>query len=216
VVIVVDMQNDFVREGAPIEIRAARGVVPTIRRILDAARASCTTVVYTRAVLGPQTPMIGMWHSECMEPVCACWGGVKRRYADRRELLDCADVIDELSPQADDLVVDKEGYNPYHRTPLSRMLADRAVTSAVIVGTVTELCVAETARATYHEAIVPLVVRDAVASDDEVLHSATLDLLGRHFARVITAEACLVAWAGLRDGPRDGGSPSPGLSPSVT
>jgi nicotinamidase-related amidase len=37
--IVVDMQNDFVQEGAPIEIPRARAMVPRLNRLLDFCRA---------------------------------------------------------------------------------------------------------------------------------------------------------------------------------
>lgn len=44
--IVVDMQNDFVREGALLEIPHARAMVPHLNRLLDVCRTPKIPVVY--------------------------------------------------------------------------------------------------------------------------------------------------------------------------
>jgi isochorismate hydrolase len=45
--LVVDMQNDFVQEGAPIEIPRPRAMVPRLNRLLDVCRAHQILVIYT-------------------------------------------------------------------------------------------------------------------------------------------------------------------------
>ena len=49
--IVVDMQNDFVQEGAPIEIPRARAMVPRLNRLLDVCRAHQIPVIYIHHVI---------------------------------------------------------------------------------------------------------------------------------------------------------------------
>src|SRR5437879_10561554 len=43
--IVVDMQNDFAQEGAPIEVPRARAMVPRLNRLLDVCRAHRFSVI---------------------------------------------------------------------------------------------------------------------------------------------------------------------------
>ena len=49
-VIVVDMQNDFVAAGAPIETPAARAMVPTLAKALKFCRKAGIRVIYTAHV----------------------------------------------------------------------------------------------------------------------------------------------------------------------
>ena len=49
--IVVDMQNDFVREGAPLEIPHARAMVPRLNRLLDVCRTHQIPVIYIHHVI---------------------------------------------------------------------------------------------------------------------------------------------------------------------
>ena len=54
VMIVVDMQNDFVAEGAPIETPAARATVPKLAEALALCRDVGVRVIYTaHAFIGP-------------------------------------------------------------------------------------------------------------------------------------------------------------------
>ncbi len=55
--IVVDMQNDFVQEGAPIEIPRARAMVPRLNRLLDVCRAHKIPVIYIHHVIRGGTSM---------------------------------------------------------------------------------------------------------------------------------------------------------------
>ena len=48
--LVIDMQNDFVREGAPLECAAARDTIPAIRDLLAGFREQGRPVVFTRYV----------------------------------------------------------------------------------------------------------------------------------------------------------------------
>ena len=52
--LVVDMQNDFVRAGAPLEVPDARETVAQHRRLLEVFRAGEAPVVFLRYVAGPQ------------------------------------------------------------------------------------------------------------------------------------------------------------------
>lgn len=53
--VIVDMQNDFVREGAPQEVPAARDTSPAIQKLLQRFREAAELVVYTKYVTGCET-----------------------------------------------------------------------------------------------------------------------------------------------------------------
>ena len=63
--LVVDMQNDFVREGAPQEVPEARATIPLIASLLEDFRAAGRPVIYTRFTAGPGRTLLWTWSPEC-------------------------------------------------------------------------------------------------------------------------------------------------------
>ena len=190
--LVVDMQNDFVRRGAPQEVPDARATIPAIAALLDAFRGADRPVVFTRFSAGPQRTLLWNWSPQCGPELRSCWPGVVRRYDDGDELAG-HDVIPELAPLAGETVVDKYGYGSFHNTMLEDVLRARGISQVVAVGTVTQICVEETVREGFHRGLEMVMVRDAVSSFDPDLHTATLRNIEMKFGRVESAETVLAA-----------------------
>jgi nicotinamidase-related amidase len=186
--LVVDMQNDFVREGAPQEVPDARAIIPTVRNLIDVFRAAERPIFYTRFLAGPQRTLMWVWSPECGEEQRSCWPGHFRRYRDRDEELEGPAIVDELTPEPGDVVIDKYGYGGFHNTRLEDALRARYVTQVVTCGTVTQICVEETVREGFHRNLEMVVVRDAVASFDSALHAGTLRNLAMKFGVVKSSD----------------------------
>jgi nicotinamidase-related amidase len=107
-------------------------------------------------------------------------------------------VVDELSPVPGEPVVDKYGYGGFHNTHLEDVLRAHGVTQIVVTGTVTQICVEETAREGFHRGFEVIVVRDGVSSFDDQLAAATLRNLEMKFGRVESSAALLGALAPTR------------------
>jgi nicotinamidase-related amidase len=189
--IVVDMENDFVRVGAPLEVPDARETIQVHRRLLDWFRGRGRPVIFTRFVAGPSRTLMWNWSPEIAPPVCACWPGFQRSYADIEGERDCVAIVDELAPLPGEEQVDKYGYNGFHRTRLTDLLHAHGVDTVLITGTVTQLCVEDTARGAFHEGFQAAVIADAVASYAPDLHRASLQTLAMKYGRVITSEEAL-------------------------
>jgi nicotinamidase-related amidase len=190
--LVVDMQNDFVRPGAPQEVPDARATIPVIAALLDAYRAAARPVVFTRFSAGPRRTLLWTWSPQCGPELRSCWPGVSRLYDDGQELAG-HDVVPELAPFDGESVVDKYGYGSFHNTMLEDVLRARAVSQVVAVGTVTQICVEETVREGFHRGLEMVMVRDAVSSFDPDLHAATLRNIGMKFGRVDDSATVLAA-----------------------
>jgi nicotinamidase-related amidase len=188
--LVVDMQNDFVRAGAPQEVPEARATIPVIARLLSAFRAAGRPVVFTRFTAGPERTLLWAWSPQCGPELRSCWPGVRRTYGDGRELEGHA-VVPELAPLEGEPVVDKYGYGSFHNTPLEDVLRARHAGQVVTVGTVTQICVEETVREGFHRGLEMVMVRDAVSSFDPELHAATLRNIEMKFGRVEPAARLL-------------------------
>lgn len=189
--IVVDMQNDFVRVGAPLEVPDARETIDVHRELLGWFREKRRPVVFTRFVAGPSRTLMWNWSPQIAPPVCCCWPGFQRAYEDIQGERECVAVIDELAPLAGEAQIDKYGYNGFHRTRLADLLLAHAVDTVLITGTVTQICVEDTARGAFHEGFQAVVIADAVSSYAPELHRATLQTIAMKYGRVMTAHEAL-------------------------
>ena len=142
--LVVDMQNDFVRVGAPLEVPEARATIPAHQTLLGACRELQIPVIYTKFVAGPEPILLWEW-SPVHAPVCSCWKGVERYYPD----VATARLLGHhrrAHPEPGEPIVEKFGYGAFHDTNLDDLLKERGVESVLVTGTVTQICVEETAR----------------------------------------------------------------------
>ena len=189
--IVVDMQNDFVRVGAPLEVPDARATIDAHRALIACFRAAGRPIVFTRFLSTTYPSLLWNWSPVCAPPTKCCWKGHFRHYADIERKLDCTAVIDEIHPEAGDIIIDKYGYGAFHGTPLADTLRGLGVETLAVTGTVTQICVEETARAAFHHSFPTILVEDAVSSYAPDLHAATLKNFAMKFGWVEPSAALL-------------------------
>jgi nicotinamidase-related amidase len=127
-VIVVDMQNDFVTPGGRLVAPDAQATVPAIAALLARARAANVHVAYTQDTHLEGDKEWAIWPEHCRR---GTWGW---------------EIINELAPHADDLVVQKCRYDGFYDTALDHYLSRVwNVKHLVIVGTIASICVLHTA-----------------------------------------------------------------------
>lgn len=191
--VIVDMQNDFVRGGAPLEVADARRTITPHRALITAFRRRSQPVVYTKFVSFQRKVLLWEWSPQCQPPTKGCWKGHKRYYADVRKELDCTEIIDELTPAPGDPIIEKFGYGAFHGTPLADTLHALDIEAVVVTGTVTQICVEETAREAFHHGFRTTLVEDAVSSFAPDLHAATLKNFAMKFGWVERSDALVRA-----------------------
>lgn len=189
--LVIDMQNDFVRSEAPLEVPDARTTIAPIRRLIDTFRARARPVVFTRFLSHEEPNLLWHWSPQCWPDVRSCWKGHQRSYADIQGERDCSDVIDELAPRDGEIIIDKYGYGAFHATDLDRRLRAHGVKSLLVTGTVTQICIEETAREAFHHGYRTTIVADAVSSYAPDLHAATLKNFAMKFGWVADTDTVL-------------------------
>jgi nicotinamidase-related amidase len=190
--LVVDMQNDFVRAGAPMEVPDARGTIDAQRELIGVARAKNVPVLFTRFLAGPAYTLVWEWSPLLGPEVQSCWKGVMRSYDDIADKRDGSDVIDELRPEPADHVIEKYGYNAFHDTNTLSTLHALGRNMIIVAGTVTQICVNDTVRGAFHHGLRTVVARDGVSSYDAEQHNATLRGLDMKYARVLDNAQILV------------------------
>ena len=193
--LVVDMQNDFVRTGAPLEVPDARATIAVQKTLIDDFRSRELPIFFTRFLSHTYPNLLWNWSPECQPDTKCCWKGHLRTYEDAADPLDCSDIIQEIYPEPGDVIIEKYGYGAFHGTPLNDILRSLGVNSLVITGTVTQICVEETAREAFHFGFMTTVVEDAVSSFDAELHAATLKNFAMKFGWLATGDEVVRAIA---------------------
>jgi nicotinamidase-related amidase len=187
--VVVDMQRGFLDPGEAMEVPPAREIVPTIQRLLGVFRARRLPVVFTEFVYSPSAPvLIGALHPEHQPAPPGAPRGFGRPSSSCLEGTASAETVPDLAPRPGELVVRKRGYDAFQGTLLDGALRARNVTSLVVTGTMTDICVLATVTAALHREYRVTVVEDGVATLWPEVQRAALDIIGRAYGRVATAK----------------------------
>ena len=187
--VVVDMQRGFLDPGEAMEVPPAREIVPVIQSLLSIFRGKRLPIVFTEFVYSESAPvLIGRLHPEHQPAPPGTPRGFGRPSSSCLEGTASAETIPDLAPRPGEIVVRKRGYDAFAGTPLDGALRARNVTSLVVTGTMTDICVLATVTAALHREYRVTVVEDGVATLWPEIQRATLDIIGRAYGRVVSAK----------------------------
>lgn len=191
--LVVDMQNDFLHPDGGFAHRAREnpesridlpflmGTIPQAKCLLGAFRAAGRPVVYIAHVLKPD-------YSDAQFPY---WRTTRASLSGNRTFITegtwGAQIIDEVKPQDGEHVVVKKGYGGFTNTPLDTILRTKNVSTCVVCGVTTCVCVSTTIRGGVEHNYRMILVKDAVAEVHRDTHEAELKTMARCFADVKSA-----------------------------
>jgi ureidoacrylate peracid hydrolase len=209
--VTIDVQNDFCTPGGVMDREGAdlspiTAMLPTLRRLLDGARAAGVHVVHVRNAYS--TPD-GRYLSEPFLDVAT------RRLAGRAltTIPMCepgawgAADVEGFEPTPDEPKVVKHRYSGFHQTDLELLLRVRGVKTVVPCGVATNVCVESTARDAFMRDFHVVFPSDASATYYEAAHAGTLANIGLHFGEVVTVDEVLDVWAPVRSPAAVGTSP---------
>ena len=190
--LVVDMQRGFLDPGEALEVPPARDIVPAIRALLEAFRARRLPVAFTEFTYSPAVPLlVGALHPEHQPAPPGGPRGFGRPSSNCLEGTESARTIAALAPRPDEPVIRKRWYDGFAGTELDGFLRARSVSSLVITGTMTDICVLSTVVGAFNREYRITVVEDGVATLWPEIQRATLDIVGRAFGRVVSSKHVL-------------------------
>ena len=157
VVIVVDMQNDFGSKGgmfdrAGIDISIIQSAVGSIKRVLAAARDAAIKIVYLKMGYRPDLSDAGPPDSPNRLKHLPLRIGETIRAPDGTEsrilIRDTwnTDILSELAPQPDDIVIYKHRFSGFYQTELDAILKRLGAEYLIVTGCTTSVCVDSTIR----------------------------------------------------------------------
>jgi len=127
--LIIDMLNDFVLQGAPLEVPETRTILPEVKKRLDEARRAGWPVIFICDAHAPDDSEF----SRMGWPPHAVAGTAG------------AQVVAELTPAPDEWLVTKTAYSGFFGTDLDKVLRHLRVEELVLTGCVSNICVLYTA-----------------------------------------------------------------------
>ena len=201
-VVVVDMQNAFASKGgmldiAGADISSAARVTQKIAAVLQGARGSGVPVVHLQMGYKPDQSNSGgpnspNWHKELAMTL------MNRRPELKGKLLTEGtwdfDIVQELKPHPNDLVVVKTRYSGFAGTPLDSMLRTRGIRYLFFAGIATNVCVESTLRDAYFLDYWPILLSDgAMPAGPPAAHDATVYNVENFFGWTLRSDEFLAA-----------------------
>ena len=188
--IVIDMQRDFIEEGGfgaalGNDVTVLQAIVPTVARLIAAARAAGLPVIHTRECHRPDL-------SDC-PPAKRNRGKPSLRIGDPGPMGRIlvagepgAGIVSDLAPAPGEIVIDKPGKGAFYATSLTEDLARLGTKTLLFAGVTTEVCVQTTMREANDRGFDCLLVEDATESYFPAFKAAALDM--------IRAQGAIVGW----------------------
>ena len=171
-VLVIDMQNAFVSTGGLFDllgkdVSRKQKIIEPIKRINDAARARGVKVIHVVVAFSPDLresggPNLPYWYKA--KSLISC-----REHPDwQDELLirgsKGAAIVRELTPQDNDIVIEKHQYSAFFETHLDTVLKTHNIKYLVFLGEGTPICVEASLRDAFYLGYFCVLVSDATAT----------------------------------------------------
>ncbi len=178
--LLIDVIESFFREGMPNHYPEAPLVLPPLRRLLDAARASGALVVH-----GVERHRPGLDDFE--------WRKLPPHHFDGAA--DAA-VVAGFEPRGQrELLLPKRRYSAFFATDLALLLREQGIVRVVIAGVKTNVCIRATVQDAFAHGFAPIVPREATNSNRPHLAAASLEDIERYFGRVVSLDEAVAALA---------------------
>ena len=183
-VLVIDMQHDFLDDDAPILCPGGKAIISNLINLLEFAREAGIPIIYTQESHRASKVDFG-------------------RELDYGETLHClegsrgVEIIPQLRPRIDDHIVVKRRYSGFLGTDLDLLLKGLGVSTVVITGVATDVCVRATAQDAMQLDYSVLVPRECVAGTTSVRHDAALENISYVFGKVVPLSDVLERFCGM-------------------
>jgi ureidoacrylate peracid hydrolase len=196
--IVVDMQNSFCKPDGMMDYfgKLKKAMVDRVigvdKKVIEACRKSGIKIIYLRMTYGPD--LVATTGPE--SPFYWKEGGLVAMHKNpelRGKFLTPGtwdwEIVDELKPLSEDVIVNKSRYSGFVNTELDSVLKSASIKHTLFIGLFTNICVESTLRdALFHEYFAVLVSDGCGNTGPDYTQKATLWNVTSVFGWVTTAD----------------------------
>jgi nicotinamidase-related amidase len=159
--LIIDMQNDFVLEGAPLQVQNAEKIIGPVKRALEAFRKHDLPVFHVVRVHRKDGSDVEIFRREIFNKTPFAVEGTPG-----------AKVIADLEPQNREYVIEKIRMSAFMQTELDLMLRSLAVDTIFVCGIQTPNCIRTTVFDAFALNYRTYLIEDAVAAQSDEIHRA--------------------------------------------
>jgi nicotinamidase-related amidase len=188
--LVIDMTNDFLRQGAPLEAKAGRAMVPQVRKLIEFCRSQQIPVIYTTHVHRVDGSDMGRMAD--LFPII-------RQGVALKAGTEGVEIYHDLKPRPGEPVIEKHRYSAFYNTDLEILLRNKQVDTLIISGVATNVCCESTAREAMFRDFKVIFLSDCNATydlpdlgfgsiSDQEIQKVVLTNIAMHIGQVMTSE----------------------------
>jgi len=165
-VVVIDMLEDFVT--GELKCERAERIIPNIKKLVETARKKNIPVIYSNDAHLPTDFELKKWGKHAMK-------GSKG-----------AEIISQLKPHKEDIVLEKRAYSGFFETGLDSVLRNLKVDTLILTGLHANMCVRHTAADAFFRGYKIVVPQDATEAFTEKDYKEGLEYLRNVYNAEIT------------------------------
>lgn len=178
--VVIDLQRGIV--AMPTAPRSSAEVVARAAQMAKALRAARGTVVLVRVTSSPDD-------KDGLRPIT----DAPVHAGGRSRPPDWAEIVPELKPEINDIVITKRQWGAFYGTELDLQLRRRGIETIILCGISTIMGVESTARDAFERGYSQVFVEDAMAAREAAEYAHTVATLFPRIGRVRSTEEVLAA-----------------------
>jgi nicotinamidase-related amidase len=171
--VIVDMVKDFTSPDGLVYYPQSREILPRIAHVLERCREKGKLIIFLQHCnrAGKPDEKGASMRPNCIEGT----SGIE------------IDPMLPVDPQRD-YVIRKRRYSGFFGTDLDLVLRENGIKNVVVVGTKTNCCIRATVTDAFYLNYNPIVVRECVATNSEIVNDVNLDDIKRYLGEVITID----------------------------
>ncbi len=154
--VIIDMLNDYVLEGSPVEVPNAGGIIANISGEIRYARDRNRPIIYVCDSHQDQDPEFESWPKHAVKHTPG------------------ARIVEPLEPLPGDHLIEKVGYSGFFRTDLELLLDRLDIDEILLCGVLTNVGILYTAVDAMQRGLRVIVPETCVAALDAYSHAFAL------------------------------------------
>jgi nicotinamidase-related amidase len=171
---------------APFYARMRDTVIPNLRALQDTFRSNGIDVIHARIAC-----LLDDGRDRSLSQKMPGWNNLLMPKTTEE-----SQIIPELAPQADEIVVTKTTDSALTGTNLRLVLSNMGIRNVIVTGIYTDQCVSSSVRSLADESFNVILVEDCCAAGTDELHRSELEIINMIYCHVLSS-AELLAIMGL-------------------
>lgn len=161
--LIIDMQNDFSQPEGTLFLPKNLEIIPKIKKEIKKARKKKIKIIFTQDWHKKDDREFKIWPGHCLKNG---WG---------------AEIVKELAPNKEDIIIRKQSYSAFFETNLDEVLKSLKIKTLIFTGCVTNVCILFTALVAFERGYEIILKKDCLGYGNKKNHQFAINLMKSAF-----------------------------------